>query len=108
MSEEKEQILITMACEDLDGPAAPGSSILTCDWCQRLVWVSPASPYWTQRVQICCTRCQRELPPEQDDPFLEPTEEQRQEIARGTGLYGDALDRLIKYAQNYYRRRGHG
>ena len=105
MGQEKLQILITMACEDLDCPPAEGSSILVCQFCQRDVWVSPASPYWKLALRICCTRCLKERPEQPDDIVMDLTEEQRLEIARGTGLYGDALDRLIERVKRYYRRR---
>lgn len=105
MGKEKNRILITMACEDLGVAPVEGSVRRTCERCQRSVWVSPASPYWhIWSLQLCCTRCRKDAPPDPDGEDMEPTDEQRVEIARATGVYGDALDRLIKDVQRYYRR----
>lgn len=107
MEEKERPILITMACEDMGSSAVEGSVKLPCAFCGREVWVTPASPHWTMSVQLCCTRCYEERPPGPVDSVNELTEAQRVEIARETGLCGDALDRLIEYAKHHYRRGGH-
>ena len=87
--------IITERCADLATPVA-GCTVSWCQTCEAPVWISPT----TLREApidgiVVCLPCARPLISKEPAPDFSLTDGQRLEIARETGLYGDALDRLL-------------
>ena len=94
--------IITCRCADLPTPLA-GSTVGRCQICEEPVWLSPAtSRAASKHAVLICNACAKPLMA-RDHPKPEPpNDDQRLEIARVTGLYGDALDRAIARAVEKY------
>ena len=87
--------VVTMRCADLSTPVA-GAIVSRCHTCEEPVWLSPSTVREAPNPRtVICLPCARPLTVKdkiKPDPL---TEGQRLEIARETGLHGDALDRAI-------------
>ena len=96
--------VITMRCADLARPVA-GSTVSACHMCEASVWISPstlsAAPGPLLLTCIPCVKSLLAKDPREPEPL---TDDQRLEIARATGLYGDALDRAIDWVIDRLRK----
>lgn len=88
--------IVTVRCADLLAPVT-GAAVSRCQTCEEPVWLSPTSQGAAKSGgTIICKACwSKEIGKGGTSKPLPLTDEQRVEIARATGLYGDALDRAI-------------
>ena len=96
--------VITMRCADLARPVA-GATVSACHICEAPVWISPSTLSAVPGPPLLtCIPCAKPLLAK-DAREPEPlTDDQRLEIARATGLYGDALDRAIDWVIDRLRK----
>mgnify|MGYP001562877354 FL=1 len=94
---EQIDVVVTVRCADTANPL-PGATLSRCHACEEAVWIAPTTLAILKGGEtIICHPCARPLIVE--DPTFRmptPTDDQRLEIARATGLYGDALDAAIE------------
>lgn len=99
MARKKREIVIVTLYAELD-LRRQGYVVVHCARCEARVLLSPYSQRLARRhiARILCLDCCR-VEASQDPEgvrFMRLAPEQRLEIARATGLYGDALDELIR------------
>ena len=100
-------IIVTLRCADLLTPVTD-AAVRRCQTCEEPVWLSPTSQGVAKSggIIICKGCWSKELDKGGTSKPLPLTDEQRVEIARETGLYGDALDRAITRVEQQLSQRG--
>lgn len=98
MAEEK-PFLICAEVASFAGQVPLGSVRGICSQCYQPVWIAPTGQEWVGRAILICLGCTKKLPKTPEDEVLRLNEEQRLEIARETGMYGDELDRFVQYVE---------
>ena len=91
--------ILILSYRTADNPAGVGAAAeALCDDCHETVWWSQSTVDIVREsglpVHVRCNRCAQRLGSGGRPP--PPTQAQRLEIAQATGLYGDALDRVIE------------